>query len=149
MNTKKEYTLSLSDDAKFALIAGQIRDQVLSKEFNLEGYDFSSDEYDATAKAIYLLADDRCIGATRIVTRADAGRLPLESYAEIESIFPEQNPSEYNVYCEFSRLAVLPEFQSTGGGRMLIDSSIDYALSRGLNKVVYCSTENKTRSFNV
>lgn len=142
---KPQFRVSM--DSRFQLMGGIIRQQVLADEFRLPEFDFSYDEFDRQDNTVYLLANGHCVGVCRVVARRDAGRLPVEDYVDLETEFGLQSSAQLNTACEFSRLAILPDYQGLRGSVLLVNAALEYARSRGLSSVIYCSTAAKMRAF--
>jgi GNAT superfamily N-acetyltransferase len=138
---------SVSFDAKHYLNAGIIRNSVLADEFNLHNIDFSTDQYDSDDNALYLLADGQCVGCCRVISRKECGRLPVEDYIELSDSFGLATRQRLNATCEFSRLAILPQYQGARGASLLIEAVAHYSLTRGLTNLIYCSNAKKMAVF--
>jgi GNAT superfamily N-acetyltransferase len=138
---------SVSFDAKHYLNAGIIRNSVLADEFNLHNIDFSADQYDSDDNALYLLADGQCVGCCRVISRKECGRLPVEDYIDLSDSFGLTSKQHLNASCEFSRLAILPQYQGARGASLLIEAVARYALTRGLTNLIYCSNAKKMAVF--
>lgn len=140
---------SVSQDSKHQLFAGIIRNQVLTDEFNLHDIDFSSDQYDTADNAFYLLFKGQCVGCCRVIARRECSRLPVEDYIDLNESFGIDTKAELNSTCEFSRLAILPEYQGAKGASLLIEAVAQHAIQRGLMNLVYCSNAEKMHVFSL
>ncbi len=140
---------TVSRDSKHQHFAGIIRNQVLGEEFSLPDFDFSFDRYDRDDNTFYLLSADHCVGVCRVIARCDSGHLPVEDYLNLRQCFGLTRQADLDVTCEFSRLAILPDYQGAQGSKLLIDAALQQAKERGLNRLIYCSTREKMRAFGV
>jgi hypothetical protein len=78
--------------------------------------DFSGheDAFDRNADILVVRAGDSVIGGARIVSNklAEKSSIPLESEGfKMKNIFPDLDLNKHS-YCEFGRLAVLPQYRS-------------------------------------
>ncbi len=148
-NTTLKHNFTVSQDPKHQLFAGEIRNQVLREEFALQHLDFSHDEHDRDDNNFYLLSAGNCVGTCRVIARRDVGSLPLEEYLDLASAFGLSDERQLASSCEFSRLAILPEYQGASGASLLVNSVADYVLQQGLYNVLYTSTIDNLRIFSL
>lgn len=107
-----------------------VREYCYKTDLNLHHFPSGEDEYDKKGSILVVTFNDKVIGGARIIS-SDPEQpiaLPLEEDGlNIQSLFPE---IRHERYCEFTRLAVLPEFR----GMDILTKIIDALSKEAMNQ---------------
>jgi hypothetical protein len=93
----------------------RIREACFRQQLGIDSFDGSEDEDDRAGHILIARDGDRCIGGARIsgTTPTDPAQLPMEcSTFILEEHFPELGQQTLS-YCQWTRLALLPEYRTT------------------------------------
>lgn len=93
----------------------QIREACFRQQLGIESFDGSEDAEDRAGHILIARDGERCIGGARIsgTTPENPQTLPMESDGfMLEEIFPDLE-QQGRSYCQWTRLALLPEYRTT------------------------------------
>lgn len=129
---KNGIELSVSDSSKDKQAYYQIRELCYRQELGLDFFSGAEDEDDRDGEIIIIKSNDRVIGGARInfVIPKMSNLLPLEEEGfHMKLLFPDLKLNNVG-YCEFGRIAILPEHRSKGLWLKLVAVLTARALSR-------------------
>lgn len=111
----------------------QIRERCFQTDLGLVSFDGSENEYDRRGLVLIARDGDKCVGGARISgrTRDHGRRLPLEQEGlDLQSWFP-QLKHRCTAYCQWSRMALLPEYRAVDILREFCKATIGLSLRQG------------------
>ncbi|WP_293264243.1 hypothetical protein [Neptunomonas sp.] len=139
----------LSNDPFLLAQYYRIRESCFRAELGLSLFDGSEDHHDVPGQILIIREGDVCLGGVRVsgYTPGDYGQLPVES-----SEFLLRNEcSDFllaaDSYCQWSRLAIKPEFRNRVDVLHLCEKLIEVALSQGYLYSFYVTGSARTRLF--
>ncbi len=127
----------------------KIREECYRRELGVRSFDGSEDTFDRTGKILIVKDGDRCVGGARLSssTSTNPGLLPMEKNGFlILREFPELAQSGKG-YCQWTRLALLPEYRTTKMLRMMTQEMINEVISQGYSYSFGISGLNRSRLY--
>ncbi|MCW8884475.1 MAG: GNAT family N-acetyltransferase [Motiliproteus sp.] len=127
----------------------EIRQECFRRELGVRSFDGGEDSYDLTGDILIVRDGDRCVGGVRLTgsTANNPYLLPMECNGFLVlKQFPQIAKSGKG-YCQFTRLALLPEYRSMDVMRRLTDAMINVAIDKGYSYVFSISGLNRCRLY--
>ncbi len=127
----------------------RIREECFRRELGIRAFNGSEDCYDRSGYILIARIGGRCIGGARITgsSSTDLGQLPMERNGfMVLREFPQIAHSGSG-YCQWTRLALLPEFRTTETLRNLTEAMINAARSLGYSYAFIISGLNRSRLY--
>ncbi|MEH6626405.1 MAG: GNAT family N-acyltransferase [Motiliproteus sp.] len=126
-----------------------IREECFRRELGVRSFDGGEDVFDLTGKILIVKDGELCIGGARLSssTSTNPGLLPMEKNGFlILREFPEIAHSNKG-YCQWTRLALLPEYRTTTMLRMMTQVMINEVINQGYSYSFGISGLNRSRLY--
>lgn len=147
----KEQKLSyeFTDDPWMIQQYYKIREKCYREDLSLPDFNGGEDFYDKPSYIAVVRKGDRVIGGARIIISAPEGRVPLsleEKGFMMADLFPELKLEDKS-YCEFSRLAILPEHRGMDSLQELLRSLSYKAINVGCGAIFAITSIPQARCY--
>ncbi|WP_210396531.1 hypothetical protein [Motiliproteus sediminis] len=126
----------------------RLRERCFREDLGLPDFDGSEDAWDRCSQILIAREGDRCIGGMRITGREPAlGVLPIEEEGVDLSCLRRALPQDSPRYCQWGRLALLPEVRSTELLQDFIAEMIIHSRQLGYQYSVMVAGMNRSRLY--
>ncbi|OMH38015.1 hypothetical protein [Motiliproteus sp. MSK22-1] len=126
-----------------------IREECFRRELGIQSFDGGENDFDRWGRILIVRDGDRCIGGARLSgsTPYSPGLLPLENNGFMVLKVFSKLALEGKSYCQWTRLALLPEYRSMENLQALALSMIQNARACGYSYAFSVAGSNRSRLY--